>query len=63
LIDINNYIVSDNNIDEELDKIFQYYKIVGFPNYTKDSYDIKKELNKLIKFDESKLLYNNNCIR
>ena len=62
MIDINNYIVNENNnIDEEVDKIFQYYKISGFPNYTKDSYDIKKELNKLIKFDESRLLYNDNC--
>ena len=64
MIDINNYIVNENNnIDEEVDKIFQYYKISGFPNYTKDSYDIKKELNKLIKFDESRLLYNDNCLK
>ena len=64
MIDIDNYIVDENkNIDEEVDKIFQYYKISGFPNYTKDSYDIKKELNKLIKFDDSKLLYNDNCLK
>lgn len=64
MIDIDNYIVDENkNIDEEVDKIFHYYKISGFPNYSRCNYDIKKELNKLIKFDESKLLYNNNCLK
>lgn len=45
----------DKNIDEEVEKIFNFYRNVGFPNYDKEDYNIKKELQKLKDFDETSL--------
>lgn len=45
----------DKNIDEEVDKIYQFYKTYGFPNYEKESYDIQKEFEKMLKFNEASI--------
>ena len=46
-------VSADKNIDEEVDKLFVYWRKHGFPNYDMNTYDKKKELDKLIKFNES----------
>ena len=52
----------DKNIDEEVEKIFSFYRQYGFPNYDKKDYDIKKELNKLQKFDETTIFDTENNV-
>lgn len=52
----------DKNIDVEVEKIFNFYRNVGFPNYDKDDYNIEKELKKLKKFDENSLFDENTKI-
>jgi len=46
------------NINEEVEKIFSYFRRNGFPHYESDDYDYKKELNNLIEFDEN-IIFNN----
>ena len=46
----------DKNIDEEVEKIFNFYRNVGFPNYSKEDYNLEKEFKKLKDFDEKSLL-------
>ena len=46
------------NIDEEVEKLFVYWRRNGFPNYNKNDYDKNKELQKIIKYDESNILVN-----
>lgn len=43
------------NQKEKIQKIFQYYKKHGFPNYNQNKYDKNKELQKLINFNESNI--------
>ena len=43
------------NIDEEVDKIFNFYRQSGYPNYSKDDYNINREYNKLKDFNEESL--------
>ena len=45
----------DKDVDTEVDKIFNFYRKHGFPNYDRDDYDIHKELQKLKDFDEKSL--------
>lgn len=45
----------EKDIDVEIDKIFNFYRKVGFPNYDRDNYDLLKEFNKLKLFDEKSL--------
>lgn len=42
-------------IDIEVDKIFNFYRKHGFPNYDKEDYDVRKELQKLKDFNEKSL--------
>ena len=32
----------DKNVDVEVEKIFSFYRSVGFPNYSKEDYDLEK---------------------
>lgn len=41
------------DINDEVEKLFKYYRKTGFPNYDKSKYNAEKELNKIISFDES----------
>ena len=50
----------DRNEEEAIETLFNYYRSTGFPNYDKEKYDPIKEVEKLIKFDETHLLYNKN---
>lgn len=45
----------DKDVDIEVEKIFNFYRTVGFPNYNKEDYNVKKELQKLKDFDETSL--------
>jgi hypothetical protein len=45
-------VSDDKDIDEEVEKLFLYWREKGFPNYEIEKYDKSNELNKLIKFDE-----------
>ena len=45
----------DKNLEEEVEKLFVFWRKEGYPNYKKESYDKEKELNKLIKYDETKI--------
>jgi len=45
----------DKNVDEEVDKIFNFYRNVGFPNYSKEDYNLAKEYKLLKEFDENSL--------
>lgn len=57
------FIVSpDKNIDEETEKLFRYWRDKGFPDYDRNDYDIKEEMDKLIKFDES-VIYDDKYLR
>ena len=46
-------VYTDENFDESVENLCRYWREKGFPNYDSDSYDKKKELDKIIKFDES----------
>ena len=37
----------EKNVDEEVEKLFKYWRNVGFPNYDKESYNYKKELDNI----------------
>lgn len=45
----------DKDVNAEVDKIFNFYRSIGFPNYNKEDYDFDKELQKLKDFDETTL--------
>lgn len=45
----------DKNVDAEVEKIFKFYRNVGFPNYSRDDYDLGKEFQKLKDFNEESL--------
>ena len=53
----------NKNIDEEVEKIFNFYRHYGFPNYSKNDYDIAKEYTKLSLFDEKSLLNEDKSIK
>ena len=54
------FLVSeDKSIDEEVEKLFQYWRNRGFPNYYINDYDKDEELQKLIKFDDGQIFYDN----
>lgn len=46
------------DINEEVEKLFKYYRKTGFPNYNKYKYSPEKELDKIINFDESTIFNN-----
>lgn len=50
--------MSSDELEVFIDKIFQYYRENGFPYYSTDFEIRKKEFNKLLKYDRSKLLKN-----
>jgi len=43
------------DIDEEVDKLFIFFREHGFPNYEFNSYNKKKEIEKIINFNEKKI--------
>ena len=53
---VENFKVDVSKRQEELEYLFNYWRNKGFPNYTKEEYDYKKELAKIINFDDSKIL-------
>lgn len=51
------FIIKNNeNIEDDVEKIFQYYRKAGFPNYEKGQYNGRKILQHLIDYDEKKIL-------
>ena len=50
----------DRNEEEAIETLFNYYRSTGFPNYDKEKYNPIKEIEKLVKFDETQLLNNKN---
>ncbi|MGL5328957.1 MAG: DNA methyltransferase [Peptostreptococcaceae bacterium] len=46
----------DKDIDEEVNKLFNYWRIKGFPNYESRDYDKSRELDKLIKYNENNII-------
>lgn len=66
MIDLTNEIFrvsADKDLEEEVEKHFKFWRKHGFPNYKKESYDYKKELDKLIKFNENSILINNKDLK
>jgi 16S rRNA G966 N2-methylase RsmD len=53
---------SEKNLDEEVDKIFNFYRTYGFPHYDKNNYSLEKEYNKLQSFNEKTLFDGENKI-
>ena len=51
-------VSKEKDINEEVEKLFKYYRKTGFPNYNRKDYNAKKELDKIIKFDENKIFNN-----
>lgn len=45
-------IKQGEDIKNDLKEIFEYWKETGFPNYQKEDYNLKKELEKIINFNE-----------
>lgn len=41
--------LNENNIEQDIEYLFNYYKANGFPNYDKSKYNIEKEIIKLKK--------------
>ena len=52
-------IKQGEDIDAEVEALFQYWRERGFPNYDKSEYNHEKILSDLIKFNESSLLKGN----
>ena len=50
---MNEKVYTDENFDESVEELCHYWREKGFPNYDSDSYNKEKELDKIIKFDES----------
>lgn len=51
------FIVNDSkDIDEAVNLLFNYWRHKGFPNYDINNYNKKRELEKLIKYDETNIL-------
>lgn len=48
-------IKQGEDIDEEVEALFQYWRNKGFPDYDRESYNPEDILSKLIKFDETSL--------
>lgn len=44
------------DLDAEVDKLFQFYRVNGYPAYSPNSYRLRREYRKLKRFDESSLL-------
>lgn len=44
------------DLDSEVEKLFRFYRDLGYPNYDKSRYDISKELKKLQGFDTSTIV-------
>lgn len=51
-------VSKEKDINEEVEKLFKYYREHGFPNYERSSYNHKKELDKIIKFNEDTIFNN-----
>jgi len=51
-------VSNDRDIDEEVERLFQYYRKNGFPNYDINEYNPEEELNKIIKFNEETIFNN-----
>lgn len=49
---------SKKDLEEEVEKLFTYWRDKGFPNYNKKDYNKENEYNKLKKFDESNIFDN-----
>lgn len=45
-------IKQGEDIKNDIKEIFEYWKETGFPNYQKEDYNLKKELEKIINFNE-----------
>lgn len=56
----NGFIIDEyNSVEDEAKQLFEYWRNKPFPNYNKNDYDIKNELEKIKKFNEKQLLKNN----
>jgi site-specific DNA-adenine methylase len=53
------FTVSGESINEDVDRIFKFYRVNGFPHYKREDYIVQKELQKIIDFDENKIFNNN----
>ena len=54
------YLSSEKNLDDEVEKIFQYYRKLGYPNYKKEDYNIQEEISKLKYFNEKEIFNKEN---
>lgn len=50
------HVSAKKDIIKEVEKIFNYFRANGYPNYDLKDYDPKIELNNLIKFNEDRIL-------
>jgi tRNA1(Val) A37 N6-methylase TrmN6 len=60
---IDSIVVDNNNIEEKLDQLFHYYRTTGYPNYNPTEYDKYTELDRLIRFNENSILFDDNCLQ
>jgi hypothetical protein len=49
-------ILNEKNKEKEIDELFLFWRKHGFPTYEKNQYDHEKELLKIVKFDDRKIL-------
>lgn len=57
------YPSEKKDLDTEVEKLFQFYRKTGYPDYSKDEYDIHAEFRKLLELDERQLLKGKNIIQ
>lgn len=50
------YLVESKDLDTEVEKLFHFYRENGYPNYSPENYDIRKEYRKLCDFNELSLV-------
>ena len=50
------YLSKEKNLDAEVEKLFKYYRNLGYPNYSKENYSLYTEYEKLKKFDVTGLI-------
>lgn len=47
---------ADKDLDLEVDKLFHFYRSIGYPNYELGNYSLEKEYNKLVNFDTDQIV-------
>lgn len=55
-------VSKNKDIDLEVEKLFKYWRRNGFPNYDRNNYNSKKELDKLINFNDD-LIFNDKNLK